>query len=79
MQKKLIRCSRLVLGNLAAWVHGACIVYPSAIFDPPSIVDSIPAERCTALHGVPTHFLGVLKEIEARREQGEEVDTRTLR
>ena len=33
--------SRLVLGNLAAWTHGACIVYPSPVFDPPAIVDAV--------------------------------------
>ena len=26
------------------------------------------AEKCTALHGVPTHFLGVLSEVEKRKE-----------
>jgi acyl-CoA synthetase (AMP-forming)/AMP-acid ligase II len=35
------------------------------------IVDALaapyaPDETCTALHGVPTHFLGVLQEIERR-------------
>ena len=70
---------RLVLGNLAAWTHGACIVYPSEIFDPPSIVDAVTQERCTALHGVPTHFLGVLAEVQRRRDQGETVDVRNLR
>ena len=58
--------TRLVLGNLAAWAYGASVVYPSPIFDPPAIVDAVIHERCTALHGVPTHFLGVLEEIERR-------------
>ncbi|KAF7792082.1 hypothetical protein EIP86_003112 [Pleurotus ostreatoroseus] len=72
-------CIRLVLGNLAAWVHGASIVYPSAIFDPPSIVDTVVQEKCTGLHGVPTHFLGVLAEIEKRHEAGERPDLGSLR
>lgn len=59
--------TRLILGNLAAWTQSACIVYPSPVFDPPAIVDTIQAERCTALHGVPTHFIGVLTEVEKRR------------
>ncbi|KAF9017519.1 acetyl-CoA synthetase-like protein [Hymenopellis radicata] len=67
--------STALIRNLAAWVHGACIVYPSPIYDPRSIVDAVTAEKCTALHGVPTHFLGVLKEIQARRDRGEEIDT----
>ncbi|KAJ7207094.1 hypothetical protein GGX14DRAFT_500091 [Mycena pura] len=70
---------RLVLGNLAAWSHGACIVYPSEIFNPPAIVDAVVQERCTALHGVPTHFLGVLAEVERRRAAGETLDMRQLR
>lgn len=75
----LFHCFGLVLGNLAAWTHGACIVYPSAIYDPPSIVDAVMQEKCTALHGVPTHFLGVLSEIEKRKKEGETVDFRSLR
>ncbi|KAI0634863.1 acyl-CoA synthetase [Trametes polyzona] len=71
--------STALMRNLAAWTHGACIVYPSEIFNPPAIVDAIVQERCTALHGVPTHFLGVLAEVQRRREEGEMVDTRSLR
>jgi len=37
---------RLVLGNLAAFTHGSCIVYPSEIFDPTKIVDALLAEKC---------------------------------
>ncbi|KAI1798014.1 acyl-CoA synthetase [Ganoderma leucocontextum] len=75
----LFHCFGLVLGNLAAWSHGACIVYPSEIFDPPSIVDAVSHDRCTALHGVPTHFLGVLAEVRRRREEDQMVDVRNLR
>lgn len=70
---------RLVLGNLAAWTHGACIVYASDIYDPKLIVDAVSEERCTALHGVPTHFLGVLAEVEKRRAEGEILDFSRLR
>lgn len=56
--------TRLVLGNLAAWVHGAAIVYASETFDPKAIVQTVSEEKCTALHGVPTHFIGVLEELE---------------
>lgn len=64
--------TRLVLGNLAAWSHSACVIYPSETFDPRAIVDAVKEERCTALHGVPTHFLGVLGEVEKRgREKGD--------
>ncbi|EJD05486.1 acetyl-CoA synthetase-like protein [Fomitiporia mediterranea MF3/22] len=75
----LFHCFGLVLGNLAAWTQGACIVYPSDIFHPSSIVDAVVQEKCTALHGVPTHFLGVLSEMEKRRTEGEQLDFRRLR
>ena len=71
--------ARLVLGNLAAWSHGSAIVYPSEIYCPRAIVDAVINERCTALHGVPTHFLGVLAEVERRQEAGEELDFSRLR
>ncbi|KAI6104306.1 hypothetical protein F5141DRAFT_1128825 [Pisolithus sp. B1] len=77
------RCMRLtaddILCNLAAWSHGACVVYPSPVFHPEAIVDAVVQERCTALHGVPTHFLGVLSEVQKRREAGEKLDLSCLR
>lgn len=76
----LFHCFGLVLGNLAAWSHGACIVYPSPIFNPLAIVDTLVAEQCSALHGVPTHFIGVLGEIEKReKETGERLKFDRLR
>ncbi|EIW77226.1 acetyl-CoA synthetase-like protein [Coniophora puteana RWD-64-598 SS2] len=66
-------------GNLAAWSHASCIVYPSETFCAPSIVDAVVNEKCTALHGVPTHFIGVLAELEKRIAAGERPDTRNLR
>ncbi|KAH9077898.1 acetyl-CoA synthetase-like protein [Lactarius deliciosus] len=71
--------SRLVLGNLAAWSHGSAVVYASEIYDPRAIVDAVVKERCTALHGVPTHFLGVLSEVERRQQAGEQLDLSRLR
>lgn len=55
------------------------MVYPSETFDPIAVVDAVAQEKCTALHGVPTHFLGVLAEVDKRRAQGENVDTSMLR
>ncbi|KAH8116133.1 acetyl-CoA synthetase-like protein [Phellopilus nigrolimitatus] len=75
----LFHCFGLILGNLAAWTQGSCVVYPSELFHPPSIVDAVVHEQCTALHGVPTHFLGVLTEVEKRKASGEVVDIRRLR
>ncbi|KAI0714224.1 acyl-CoA synthetase [Fomitopsis betulina] len=72
-------CSIALIRNLAAWSHGACIVYPSETYSPPAIVDALVDEGCTALHGVPTHHLGVLHEVQRRRVAGEAVDTSRLR
>lgn len=75
----LFHCFGLVLGNLAAWLNGASIVYPSPIFNPEAVVNAVAQERCTALHGVPTHFLQVLSEVQKRHEAGEKVDLSCLR
>ena len=55
------------------------MVYPSPIFSPPDIVDALVEEKCTALHGVPTHFLGVLSEVDERRKHGQPLDLTRLR
>ncbi|KAJ3762213.1 acetyl-CoA synthetase-like protein [Lentinula raphanica] len=44
-----------------------------------SIVDTLVNEKCTALHGVPTHFLGILSEIEKSKSEGEGLDLSHLR
>ncbi|THW76030.1 acid Co-A ligase [Aureobasidium pullulans] len=52
----MFHCFGLVLGMLACLTHGAKIVYPSEIFDGPSVLQAITDERCTAIHGVPAMF-----------------------
>jgi len=56
----LYHCFGMVLGNLAAFTHGACIVYPAEAFEPGAVLEAVAAERCTVLHGVPTMFIAVL-------------------
>jgi fatty-acyl-CoA synthase len=53
-------CFGMVLGNLACVTHGACMVVPGEGFDPLLTLQTVQAERCTALHGVPTMFIAVL-------------------
>ena len=53
----LYHCFGMVLGNLAALTHGSAMVYPSEAFDPLAALEAVEAERCTALHGVPTMFI----------------------
>jgi fatty-acyl-CoA synthase len=53
-------CFGMVLGNLACTTHGACIVLPEAAFEPRSVLETVEAERCTSLYGVPTMFIAEL-------------------
>jgi fatty-acyl-CoA synthase len=53
-------CFGMVLGNLAAVTHGACIVIPAPGFDPAATLQAAQDERCTSLYGVPTMFIAEL-------------------
>jgi fatty-acyl-CoA synthase len=54
-------CFGMVLGNLACVTHGACMVIPGEGFDALATLETVAAERCTALHGVPTMFIAELE------------------
>ena len=56
----LYHCFGMVMGNLAALTHGAAAVFPGKGFDPVSVLEAVQAEKCTALHGVPTMFIAEL-------------------
>ena len=53
-------CFGMVMGNLAATSHGACMVIPSPTFDAAATLRAVQAERCTSLYGVPTMFIAEL-------------------
>ncbi len=53
-------CFGMVMGNLAATTHGACMVIPGPGFDPATALDAVQAERCTSLYGVPAMFIAEL-------------------
>ncbi|MET7285513.1 AMP-binding protein [Streptomyces sp. NPDC005573] len=53
-------CFGMVMGNLAATSHGACMVVPAASFDPRATLEAVQQERCTSLYGVPTMFIAEL-------------------
>ena len=53
-------CFGMVMGNLACSSHGACMVVPAEAFDPLATLETIAAERCTSLYGVPTMFIAQL-------------------
>ncbi len=53
-------CFGCVMGSLTCVTHGATMVIPSEYFDPLRTLQAIQAERCTAVHGVPTMFIAQL-------------------
>jgi len=57
----LYHCFGMVMGNLSCAVHGATMVYPSEGFEAGAVLRTLEAERCTALHGVPTMFIAQLE------------------
>ncbi|WP_414720751.1 AMP-binding protein [Streptomyces sp.] len=54
-------CFGMVMGNLGATSHGACIVIPAPSFDPAATLRAVQRERCTSLYGVPTMFIAELR------------------
>ena len=60
-------CFGMVLGNLACTSHGACMVIPSESFQARAVLETVQAERCTSLYGVPTMFRAVLDDADFER------------
>ena len=56
----LYHCFGMVMGNLGCITHGAAMVYPGEGFEPLAVLETVAAERCTALYGVPTMFIAEL-------------------
>ncbi|KUM42209.1 AMP-binding protein [Arthrobacter sp. EpRS71] len=61
VQVPFYHCFGMVMANLGALTHGACIVLPSPSYDAAASLRAIEAESCTALYGVPTMFIGMLE------------------
>ncbi|MBP0621187.1 AMP-binding protein [Cupriavidus sp. LEh25] len=57
-------CFGLVLSNLACLTHAAAMIIPGEAFNALAVLETIEAEKCTALHGVPTMFIAVLEHPE---------------
>ena len=60
IQLPLYHCGGMVVGTLTCLTHGATMVFPSEWFDPVASLETIEAEACTLIGGVPTMFLGML-------------------
>jgi len=67
-------CFGMVLANLLCLSNGACIVIACEHFDALEILRTIEAEKCTAIHGVPTMFIAEMEHPEFNN-----IDTSTLR
>jgi len=54
-------CFGMVLSNLLSLSVGAAIILPAEHFDAGAVLQAIEAEKCTALHGVPSMFITELE------------------
>jgi len=70
----LYHCFGMVMGNLGCVTHAATMVYPTESFDPLKTLETVEAERCDVLYGVPTMFIAQLNHPEFLR-----FDLRSLR
>jgi fatty-acyl-CoA synthase len=57
----MYHCFGMVLGKLACVTRGACAIFPGEAFEAGAVLETVEAERCTALHGVPTMFIAELE------------------
>jgi fatty-acyl-CoA synthase len=57
-------CFGMVMGNLAATTHGACVVIPAPSFDRRATLAAVETERCSSLYGVPAMFIAELADPE---------------
>jgi len=56
----LYHCFGMVMGVLTCVTNGSAMVFPDEAFEPGSVLEAVAAEKCTALHGVPTMFIAEL-------------------
>jgi fatty-acyl-CoA synthase len=63
----LYHCFGLTMSNLNCMLHGSTMVFPSEWFDPLAVLQTVEAERCTAIQGVPAMFIAELEHPEFKR------------
>lgn len=59
-------CFGCVIGNLCSVVSGATMA-PVVSFDPAAVLETIEANKCTVIHGVPTMFIAELEEMKKKK------------
>lgn len=69
----LFHCFGCVLGVMASVTKGAAMVFIDH-YNPIKVMEAVEREKCTALHGVPTMFIGILEN-----QRFEHYDFSTLR
>ena len=57
-------CFGMVIGNLANLTHATTTVLPAPSFEPLATLQTLEAERCTSVLGVPTMFIAMLSHPE---------------
>jgi acyl-CoA synthetase (AMP-forming)/AMP-acid ligase II len=57
----LFHCFGCILGYMATATHGSAILFPTEAFNPTATLQSIQAEKATALYGVTTMFVAELE------------------
>jgi fatty-acyl-CoA synthase len=62
----LFHCFGMVLAATAAVTHGTSMIMIEA-YNPLKVMQAVQMERCTALHGVPTMFIGMLEHPDFRK------------
>ena len=62
----LYHCFGMVMGSLGCVTTGAAMIFPSEGFDADSCLRALADERCTAVYGVPTMFVGMLQHPEIK-------------
>jgi fatty-acyl-CoA synthase len=55
----LFHCFGLVLATMASITHAAAVILVN-YYSPINVMQTVEAEHCTALHGVPTMFIAIL-------------------
>lgn len=60
----LYHCFGMVMGVIAAFSHGACVILPGEAFEPSTTLGAVQSEKCTSLYGVPTMYIAELEHPE---------------
>jgi fatty-acyl-CoA synthase len=63
----LYHCFGMVMSVLSCMTQGATMVFPSEGFDPLAVLETIEAERCTGVHGVPSMFIAEMEHPQFKR------------